>query len=314
MKRVLSLILIIIPFAVILGQEKVVERSAKKAPSWIGLSESGYIITSSVGETLDEARGACLSNIRQLIASSVAVNISASESFSEAITMSNNGMGEDRSYSQDVESIAASLPYITNILIDDAELYWQKVYNKTSKEYKYEVHAKYPFSDFTRAKLISDFLEQDQRQYDKYLKLKEDYSSFTEVEFIDRAINELHTLRNYFFDAKRQNEVDALTIDYRKLYSAISIVPFSEKLGEIVYYLELNGRRVTSSKKPTVKSDYASSIQVYNLENGMSKITYSAEYCLPEDENIIKVSLRVGSYTVKNTFSFKPLPRGTSPF
>ena len=29
------------------GQEKVVDQSAKKAPSWLGLSEPGYIVTSA---------------------------------------------------------------------------------------------------------------------------------------------------------------------------------------------------------------------------------------------------------------------------
>lgn len=305
MKKVLTLLLAVVPL-VAMAQEKVVEKSAKRAPEWIGLSAPGYIITSSEGATLDEARGGCLSNIRQIIASSVAVNISSSEAFSETITTQNDGVDKDRRYSTEIESIAASLPYVTNILIDDAEIYWQKIYNKKSKQYHYEVHAKYPFSDFTRGKLISEFMEQDKSQYDRYLALKEQYFTFTEAEFIERAIGELHTLRKYFFDAKRQNEVDALTADYRSLYSSISIVPFSEKLGEIVYYLELGGRRITCHKKGVAKSDYATSIQFFNMENGMTKITYNYDYSLPEDENVIKVSIRIGSYTVKHNFFFTP--------
>ena len=108
------------------------------------------------------------------------------------------------------------------------------------------------------------------------------------------------------FDAKRQNEVDALVSSYRRLYKAISIVPYSEKLGEIVYFLELNGRRVTCSRKATLKSEYATNLQVRAIEDNLYKITYKYDYCLPEEENTIVVSQKVGSVTAKNTFYFDP--------
>ena len=289
------------------AQEKVVESSAKKAPAWLGLSEPEYIITSSESETLDGAKAQCLANIRQTIVSSVAVNISSSENYQEDISMSGNSMDAQRRYQTNIESIAASLPFVSDILLDDAEIYWRKFYNKKDKSYRYEVHAKYPFSTFKRNELISEFMTQDKEQYDKYLALKDGYSSdFTEVEYIDRAISELNALRKYFFDAKRQNEVDALVSNYRRMYKAISIVPYSEKLGEIVYYLELNGRRVTCSRKATLKSEYATNLQVRAIGDNLYKITYKYDYCLPEDENTIVVSQKVGSVTAKNTFYFDP--------
>ena len=306
-RRLIYTVALLMVAGMLFGQEKVVDQSAKKAPSWLGLSESGYIVTSAENETLDGAKAQCLANIRQSIVSSVAVNISSTETYNESISMEGNSMDAKRRYNTEIESIAASLPFVSDILLDDAELYWRKIYNKKDKTYKYEVHAKYPFPSYKRDQLIAEFMAQDKEQYDKYLKWEEGYSSdFTEVEYIDRAISELHALRKYFFDAKRQNEVDALVSNYRRLYKAISIVPFSEKLGEIIYYLELDGRRVTCSRKATLKSEYATNLQVKAIEDNLYKITYKYDYCLPEDENTIIVSQKVGSVTAKNTFYSDP--------
>lgn len=289
------------------AQDKVVEKSSRRAPSWLGLSEPEYIITSAENETLDGAKAQCLANIRQSIVSSVAVNVSSTESYKESISMNNDSMDANRKYDTEIESIAASLPFVSDILLDDAEIYWRKLYNRKSKTYRYEVHAKYPFSTFKRNELIEEFMAQDKEQYDKYLALKQGYDSdFTEVEYIDRAISELHALRKYFFDSKRQNEVDALVSSYRRLYKAISIVPYSEKLGEIVYYLELNGRRVTCSRKATLKSEYATNLQVRAIEDNLYKITYNYNYCLPQDENTIIVTQKFNSGSAKNTFYFDP--------
>lgn len=307
MKKIVSVLVLLMVASLLSGQEKVVEKSSKRAPSWLGLSERGYIITSSESETLDGARAQCLANIRQAIISSVAVNIQSQERYRESIDMTDDVTDANRRYESDIASIAASLPFISDILLDDAELYWRKLYNRKAKTYKYEVHAKYPFPSYKRDELIAEFEAQEQMQYDKYLALKEGYSSdFTEVEYIDRAISELHALRKYFVDSRRQNEVDALVSNYRRLYKAISIVPFSEKLGEIVYYLELNGRKVTYSRKASAKSEFATNIQVKALENGMYMITYRYDYCLPEDENTIVVTQRFNSGSVKNTFYFDP--------
>lgn len=299
----LATVLFVIPLH---AQYKVIESSSKKAPSWIGVSQSDYIIVSSEGGSLDDAKVKCLEYIKQSIITSVAVNISSTEKFSESVEMVGESMNANRKYESEIESIAGSLPFISGILIDDAEIYWKKLYNKKDKSYKYEVHAKYPFSSIRRGELVSEFMAQDKEQYDKYLSLKDAFDTFDNVEFIDQAISNLHALRKYFFDAKRQAEVDALVNNYRRLYKAISLLPYSEKLGEIVYYLELDGRKVTCSRKPTVKSQYATNIQVIPNEDKTYTLTYNYDYCLPEDDNTIEVIQKFASGSVKNTFYFDP--------
>jgi hypothetical protein len=271
------------------AQQKVVERSSKKAPEWVGVSVADHIVVSGEAASLNAAKEKCLANIRQSIVNSVATNISSKELTLDTQTI--NGQTTDvlHRYESQVQAIAAKLPFITGISLDDAEIYWQKLYNKREKSYKYEVHAKYPFSLLRRNSLIMEYLKQEQEQNEKYRALKSEFSTFTEIEFINRAIAELKALEHYFVDQKRKEEAKVLASNYHKLYSQISIVPYHNALGEIVYYLNLEGRRMTTSRRPNIKSQYATSINFAPAEQNMYRITYNYDNCQDNDENKIEV-------------------------
>ena len=273
----------------IYAQEKVVERSSKKAPQWVGVSIADHIVVSAEAKTLSEAKDKCIADIRQSIINSVATNISSKELTLDTQTI--NGQTTDvlRRYESQVQAIAAKLPFVTGVSLDDAEIYWQKIYNKREKSYKYEVHAKYPFSLLKRNSLIMEYLKQEQEQNEKYHALKSEFSTFTEIEFINRAIAELKALEQYFVDQKRKDEAKVLASNYHKLYSQISIVPYHNALGEIVYYLNLEGRRMTTSRRPNIKSQYATSISFAPAEQNMYRITYNYDNCQDNDENKIEV-------------------------
>ena len=85
------------------AQYKVVESSSKKAPSWIGVSQADYIIVSAEGESLDDAKVKCLEYIKQSVITSVAVNISSTEKFSESVEMVGDSMNANRKYESEIE-------------------------------------------------------------------------------------------------------------------------------------------------------------------------------------------------------------------
>ena len=286
------------------AQQKVVERSSKKAPEWVGVSVADHIVVSGEAATLNAAKEKCLANIRQSIVNSVATNISSKELTLDTQTI--NGQTTDvlHRYESQVQAIAAKLPFITGISLDDAEIYWQKLYNKREKSYKYEVHAKYPFSLLRRNSLIMEYLKQEQEQNEKYRALKSEFSTFTEIEFINRAIAELKALEHYFVDQKRKDEAKVLASNYHKLYSQISIVPYHNALGEIVYYLNLEGRRMTTSRRPNIKSQYATSINFAPAEQNMYRITYNYDNCQDNDENKIEVIHNFASGSTRYSFFF----------
>lgn len=306
MKRYTILLLsLLLATQFVSAQQKVVESSADKAPAWVGISVDNFIIVSAEHSTLDGAKSACLTTIQQSIINSVAVNITSSEQSYDA--MMNNGYGESitHSYESRVETIAARLPFIQGITLDKAEIYWKKLYDKSDKTYKYEVHAKYPFSSMERRALVDQYNAIEKEKSDKFQEIKDAFSTFTEVEYITRAMNDLKALYEYFMDQNRKADVKALMENYRKCYSAISIVPQHTDLGEIVFYLNLEGRRMVTSRRPNIKSEYATQIECSPIEDNLYRITYNYDNCLPEDDNKIDISYHFANNAVaRHTFYF----------
>lgn len=287
-----------------LAQVKIVEQSAQKAPAWIGTAMPGYVIVSAEDPALEAARQRCLSDIRQSIVNTVAVNIGSDELSYEKQEERNGTADLQRRYESQVKTTAGRLPFITNISLSDAEIYWEKHLVKKEKRYYFVCHVKYPFPLTRRNALIAEFMRQDRAQYDKYLALKRNFDSFDRIEYIGQAITELEPLIGYFFDDLRRSEAQALQRNYRKLYSAVSAIPYENGLGEHLFYLSLAGRRVTTSRMPVVKSRFATDIAVTPTAEGMYRVTYNYEHCSDDDENTIELVYLFGSQAVKHTFGF----------
>ncbi|MBO7189731.1 MAG: hypothetical protein J6V55_04010 [Alistipes sp.] len=299
MKRVILICLsLLLSHTYLSAQEKVVESSAKRAPEWIGTTESGYIITSAESATLEEARRTCLANIQQSIITGVAVNISSVETLYDSQYVDGDNYYVSSSYESRVKAVATKLPYLQGITLDDADIYWKKIFDKADKSHKYEVHVKYPFSAQQRNAIVSEFKRIEKEHNDKLQEITEAFSTFTEVEYIAQAMNDLDALNTYYFDEVRQSEVLALKENYRRLYSAISITPYYSSLGEILYSLNLNGRRVTTARRPVIKSEYATEIEYSATEDNLYRITYNYEYCQPEDDNKIEVTYQFGGSAI----------------
>ena len=264
------------------AQEKVLESSARKAPAWIGTTESEFIIVSAEETTLDAAQKRCLNDIRQSIVNAVCVNIRSEETLTEQQTEYSGASEIYRRYESQLKTVAGRLPFITGISLSDAETYWEKRYVKRDKRTYYLCHVRYPFPITRRNALIAEFLRQDRAQYAKLTALKERFDTFTRVEEIDRAITELEPLIAYFFDDMRRDEAQALQRNYRKLYTMISTVACGNELGEHTFCFTLNDRRVTTSRRPTVRSQWATGITVTPTDEGLYRVTYNYEMC-PDD-------------------------------
>lgn len=305
MKHLIIVISLLLATPALFAQQKVVERSAKKTPDWIGVAQADYVIVSAEDATLEAAKERCLSNIRQAIISSVAVNISSKELSFDTQTIDGEQTEVLRRYESQIETVAAKLPFVQGVTLDDAEIYWKKIYNKSDKSYKYEVHAKYPFPLLKRNSLVMEYMKIEQEHNDTFQRLKQSFETFTEIEYIGRAINELGALYEYYIDQNRKNDVKVLRENYRKLYNSISIVPYYSTLGDIVYYLNLEGRRMTTSRRPTIKSQYATEISFSPVDDNMYRITYNYEHCQTGDDNKIDVTYSfVSGAVARHSFHF----------
>lgn len=290
--------------AVAAAPVKVVERSASKRPSWLGVTVKDFVVVSAEAATLDEARDRCMTDIRQSIVNAVAVNISSEEISTEGQTVRNGAVDRYGSYLSNVKTIAGQLPFLTGIALSKGEIYWEKCLVKTEKRYYYVCHVKYPFSESERNRLIAQFKKQDREQYAKYLEIKRKFSTFTQIDYVAEASAQLTALLDYFFDNLRRSEVSTLRDSYRRCYDRLMLVPQESRLGEYTYTLELDGRRMTCSKLPRATSELATDIQIRPDGGGLYRVSYNYETVTADDSPTIELRIGLGTKTLKHTIHF----------
>ena len=214
---------------------------------------------------------------------------------------------------------AGQLPYLNNITLSNAEaVYWERIYSKKTKTYRYEYSVLYPFPEQTRRQLIEAFVAIDDAKQAEYERLRRELGTITDIDRIQLAVNELDGLYDYFFDATRKGDVETLRRNYRALYHAVSIEVESEAPGECVYSLRLNGRPATTAVQPRLKSESVLEMAVKPYGDGRYLLSYDPQYASPTDINKIEVLYLFGGARVSQTIFFNPAgdavsvrPKGT---
>lgn len=285
------------------AKDKLVERSGKR-PGWVMNSSSGWFSVFAQSDDLNDARDRCLSDIRQYIVSSIAANITSTE-VSTSESHNTNGIEDIYSaYSSELKTAAAKMPFITDISLSNAlDTYWEKYRRKSDRTYYYIYYVQYPFTRLERNRLIRDFKEYDSRMYGTLKEVEEAYSTLTDVSEIDKGISALAPLLEYFFDDVRKSEAESVMRLYRSAYSKISLVPESKEPGRFVYRLVLDGRTVTCSRPPALRSETAVSLEL--RPSGSSyELTYDCSLCLPTDDNYVLISYSFPGKTLRYRHQF----------
>ena len=287
------------------AQYKVVERSAKHAPEWVGQAIPGYLIFSAESATLDMAQQICMENIKNEIVNAIAANITATTtSFSEQ-TGTNGEFAITEGFRSDLKTIAARLPFVSGITIANVEdSYWEKRYDSKQKKYSYLVFLKYPFSRMERNRLIAEFQQYDAEKYKTLTDIKMQADNLTNVDDIARYLSDIEPLITYFFDETRKAEAESLQKSLRQIYKNIAVVPLSNELGKYSYALMYNGRKLSASRLPLARSEYASDISVVHQSDTTYVVIYNYDGCLPEDENTVDLVFNFGGYTNRHKFNF----------
>ena len=71
-------------------------------------------------------------------------------------------------YSSVLMTEAGQLPYLNDITLSNAEaVYWERIYSKKTKTYRYEYSVLYPFPEQTRRQLIEAFVAADAAAADR---------------------------------------------------------------------------------------------------------------------------------------------------
>jgi hypothetical protein len=246
-----------------------------------------------------------MASIRQYIISAVAVNVSSVEKMNTHQISSDELITVMSDYSSALMTEAAKLPYLSDISPSNAEdIYWERIYSKKSKTYRYEYSVLYPFTEQTRRQLIDDFVAIDDAKQTELNGLRAELMTITNIDRIPQAVNELDGLSNYFFDATRKSEVETLRHNYLALYNTISIEVESQSRGSCVYSLRLDGRRATTSRQPRLLSESATEMEVKPYSDNLYTLTYNPEYAPASEINTVKIEYAFGGARVSRTIYF----------
>ncbi len=286
-------------------REKVVEASSEKRPTWIGTFKESSITVTETGRSLSEVSEQALASIYQHILNSIAVNITSNEMLVSKSVSYDNLSSVMHDYTSVLMTEAAKIPYINNISLTNAEeIYWEKIYSRKDKTYRYEYSVRYPFDEETRNKLVNEFVAIDNAKVAEMESLRNELTTITDLDRIVPALNALDALSGYFFDSTRKSEVESLKRDYLALYSQIHIEIEEDSIGKCIYSLRLSNRNVTTSIPVRLKSTSATEINVSSLDGNRYMLTYDATYASTTDFNTIEILYLFGGRRVGKIIHF----------
>ncbi len=281
---------------------KVVERSEKKVPVWVGKMETGYIVTSAVADDLERAKSLCMDQVRSQVIESVAQNVQvSSESTLSQETMTEGITDFVDNFSSTFKTQAATVPFLSGISASKAEdSYWEKRVERGTGRVTWLYAVKYPFPRIELKRLVDAFNTRDAEMVARYDRLREMYDGggIESVEQIDRAVSELTPLIDYFFDDVRKGDARMLQRNYGALYGQVFLSEVSARPGEYVYRLMLGDRPISCSRKPSLRSETLA--QLHAEKRGMEwVVTYDYSTADVAEENAIQLAQRIGSSTVR---------------
>jgi hypothetical protein len=183
-----------------------------------------------------------------------------------------------------------------------AEIYWEKLLDKNTKNTSYQYFSKYPFSSYDLKKLVDDFIEKDNQlteELDKTLLRLENYTSIEEIKECQTILSSFYQT---FIDQRKTKA--KLGIDKCvTLLESVIIQNEGSTLGVVKYFLSINNRRVTCALKPTVKAECAI-IEDKKIGDEICELRYRYDECYGDNDNKIKVSYSFGNGKTDRLFYF----------
>jgi hypothetical protein len=316
MKRVLSsIILTVFSLVAFAAGEKVVEASAKKAPDWLFGMETGYIITTAEGTTMEMARTLAMQAVKERIVSSVAEHIESEVSMMMSETTTNNDIEALTVFSKQVRSKSADIPFINDISEAHVEeYYWEKVQIEKNV-YAYRYNIKYPFSSLKIRAIIMEFKEHQaelrriaQERADKIQAFsQENFAGCNSVEEMIELSNKLNTFITTIpvDDQKSISTCHAIQQQYKKALAAIQIRVIEVTREYTEFELYFANKPISYYKTPKFKSNCLSEIAFVQGDLS-SRIIYNYEAgCYEDDANNLEISYSILGNRIKQVVYIK---------
>lgn len=293
-----------LPFT-LLAQWKVVDRSHKQKPAWVGGAARNYLIVSAEGPTLETAKEKLLVGLKQQIVGTIATHILSETQIDRQQTTAGKETDYTEQISSHIKTRIAHVPFVSEVSLSKAKAYyWEKQYDKKRKIYQYEYHVQYLFTDFEIQALVNQFNEHENELDNRLAAFAGELERIESVEQIDRSLEALKALRSAFDpEDPRRTQAEQLSNAYRKLYGFIDVRKEEHPDSpQVCLALYLNDQRISSLQKPQLLSNCAARLS-YEIQDGYYRIHYDDTACYAEDENYVEVRFRFGNkVTVKKIY------------
>ena len=181
-KSLVVLLFTIVPFFALSQKDfKLVEQSQSQKPAWLtgGKYGEAFIVQANRMATLEDAKESVMASLLNNIASSVAVQVTGRTDVNVDWTVN----GAEDVYRENIQTSTtteiAEMPALQGVSLSKAEVYWERYYNKKTKESYYDYYILYPFTSYDLEKLIEEYNKA--KAMDKY---PDEWKQFTSQGFI----------------------------------------------------------------------------------------------------------------------------------
>lgn len=162
MKKSLLVLCLLFPLMAFSQKDfKLVEQSQSQKPSWLtsGNNRDAFMVQANRMASLQDAQDAVMASLLENIASSVAVNVSSETVQDVDWTIAGKNDAYNEKIQKKTVTEIADMPALQGISISKAQVYWEKYYNKKTKETYCDYYMLYPFSSYDLDRLINEYNE-----------------------------------------------------------------------------------------------------------------------------------------------------------
>lgn len=284
--------------------QRVIDRSQKKRPDWIGKIEKNHLIVSATADDLESAMQKSLASVKIQMLESVAQNIEyATETLIEQFTR-NQEVESNITFRQQGKTNVVNLPYLSGISLSKAEAsYWELVSDNSTKEKTYIFYLLYPYASSDYQALKNEFDRLDAQMVEVVKKHEEALLDIESVDAIGAALDELFLAYEYFFDKQRRSRTNNVIRSYQKIYANLSME--SKRIARHAFQCRITfkGNPLTCSTLPTLQAACASRLKC-TTDSETYTVTFSDEDCIEDEPNYIELIFRWNPYTLKHKLYF----------
>ena len=283
--------------------QRILEKSSKKRPDWIGGVKQGNLTGTANEKDVDKAMKAALDDIKVQMLSAVAQNYEVStETLIEQITK-NQDVESNIEFRQKSESRVANLPFISGISVARAkDSYWEKYESKDTKEQGVAYYLLYPFSSADYDNLKAEFDKLDKKHND-FVKANENPYNVGSVEELLSLMGKLAISRDFFLDKQRKEWAVQVIAKYKTMLGSLALEHKCEGKNSIQCWISYKGRAIDCEIMPKMNANCATQLDC-KKEGHNYRIVFNTDSCIDDDENYVRVTFKLGNTTLKKNIYF----------